>query len=366
MHTFLGVPILVRGGAWGNLYLTEKAGGEEFSEATRRRSSSSPTGPRSRSRTPGSTRTCASAATSSSGPSAALEATSEITRAVGGELDLDRDPRADRQARARARGGAGDADRAASTATSCASSRRPARSRPRCASTRTPVEGSLGGEALRTRRAQRVQPRIDGPARAVGEGARRAGGARRAAAVPRSRARRDRRVRPTRRRARGSARRTSGSCWRSRRARPRRSQRRSTSSPRRTRRSMEASERERGRWARELHDETLQEMGALKVLLAAARRSEDCRGLARGARPGRRAGLRSDRATPGTDHRSASGGAGPARRAARARGARRARRATVRTGRLARARPRLRGRASRDAAHARASRRRSIGWSRRR
>jgi GAF domain-containing protein len=30
MHTFVGVPILVRGQAWGNLYLTEKAGGEEF------------------------------------------------------------------------------------------------------------------------------------------------------------------------------------------------------------------------------------------------------------------------------------------------------------------------------------------------
>ena len=33
MKTFLGVPILLRGAAFGNLYLTEKAGGEEFSEA---------------------------------------------------------------------------------------------------------------------------------------------------------------------------------------------------------------------------------------------------------------------------------------------------------------------------------------------
>jgi signal transduction histidine kinase len=30
MRTFLGVPIVVRGEAWGNLYLTEKAGGERF------------------------------------------------------------------------------------------------------------------------------------------------------------------------------------------------------------------------------------------------------------------------------------------------------------------------------------------------
>src|SRR3954447_1865296 len=33
MRTFLGVPILIRGQAWGNLYLTEKEGGEDFDEA---------------------------------------------------------------------------------------------------------------------------------------------------------------------------------------------------------------------------------------------------------------------------------------------------------------------------------------------
>ena len=32
MHSFLGVPIVVRGQAWGNLYLTEKADGGEFTE----------------------------------------------------------------------------------------------------------------------------------------------------------------------------------------------------------------------------------------------------------------------------------------------------------------------------------------------
>jgi signal transduction histidine kinase len=32
MRTFLGVPILIRGQAWGNLYLTEKAGGDAFTE----------------------------------------------------------------------------------------------------------------------------------------------------------------------------------------------------------------------------------------------------------------------------------------------------------------------------------------------
>ncbi len=33
MNTFLGVPILIRGEAWGNLYLTEKEGGGEFDES---------------------------------------------------------------------------------------------------------------------------------------------------------------------------------------------------------------------------------------------------------------------------------------------------------------------------------------------
>jgi signal transduction histidine kinase len=33
MRTFLGVPVEVRGEPWGNLYLTEKAGGAEFGEA---------------------------------------------------------------------------------------------------------------------------------------------------------------------------------------------------------------------------------------------------------------------------------------------------------------------------------------------
>jgi signal transduction histidine kinase len=43
----------------------------------------------------------------------------------------------------------------------------------------------------------------------------------------------------------------------------------------RLRHSMRASEQERARWARELHDDTLQELGALKVLLDTARQAND-------------------------------------------------------------------------------------------
>jgi signal transduction histidine kinase len=39
--------------------------------------------------------------------------------------------------------------------------------------------------------------------------------------------------------------------------------------------SLDAAERERRRWARELHDDTLQALGALRVLLASARRTAD-------------------------------------------------------------------------------------------
>jgi signal transduction histidine kinase len=45
-------------------------------------------------------------------------------------------------------------------------------------------------------------------------------------------------------------------------------------------RSIDAAEHERSRWARELHDETLQELAALKISLAAARRNGNAKGVA--------------------------------------------------------------------------------------
>ena len=59
----------------------------------------------------------------------------------------------------------------------------------------------------------------------------------------------------------------------------------------RLRKSIEAAEAERRRWARELHDETLQGLGGLKVLLVARRApSRRPRGDARGDRGRGRAG----------------------------------------------------------------------------
>jgi signal transduction histidine kinase len=48
-------------------------------------------------------------------------------------------------------------------------------------------------------------------------------------------------------------------------------------------RSVDASERERVRWARELHDDTLQELAALRIGLSRARRGGDANGLERAA-----------------------------------------------------------------------------------
>ncbi|MBN1529400.1 MAG: GAF domain-containing sensor histidine kinase [Thermoleophilaceae bacterium] len=51
----------------------------------------------------------------------------------------------------------------------------------------------------------------------------------------------------------------------------------------RLRETLEASEQERRRWARELHDETLQELGALKLLLQGARQTGEAGALATAA-----------------------------------------------------------------------------------
>ena len=45
------------------------------------------------------------------------------------------------------------------------------------------------------------------------------------------------------------------------------------------RRSIDSSERERARWARDLHDETLQELSALKIALSSGQRAPDAEGL---------------------------------------------------------------------------------------
>jgi signal transduction histidine kinase len=277
MHTFLGVPILIRGSAWGNLYLTEKEGGEEFSEGDEAAlvvladwAAIAIANARLYEDVRGRRDELERAVRT-------LEATGEITRAVGGELDLGRilelivkRGRALVEARAMLIA-LREGDELHVVA---AAGQVPAETR----DLRAPLDGSLGGEALRTRQAQRVKPGSTGMrapwAKALD--------AKAELVVPllyRDRAlgviaafdglgdsptfsADDERLMLAFAASAATAVATGQHVV-----------------AEGTRRSMEASERERGRWARELHDETLQEMGALKLLLAAARRSQDLEGM---------------------------------------------------------------------------------------
>ena len=84
MRTFLGVPILLRGVAYGNLYLTEKDGGAPFTDGGRGADDDAlPPRPRSRSRTRGCTRR-------RRGGCKQLESLNEIASALASEVELAR------------------------------------------------------------------------------------------------------------------------------------------------------------------------------------------------------------------------------------------------------------------------------------
>jgi len=273
MGAFLGVPVLVRGEAWGNLYLTEKDGGAEFDDADE-----------------------ASVIVLADWAAIAIEnarlyqtielrredleravrgfeATAAIVTAVGAETDLDRIlelvvKRARALINARSvevllRDGDELAIVAGAGHVAGGSGRRP-------------LDGTRTGEAFRTQRPVRISdveadPGVDSAALGVPDASAalivplvyrgealgvlcafdrmsgdatfddddeqvlRAFAASAATAV-------------------ATARSVEGS---------------------RLRATFESAEAERGRWARELHDETLQALAGLKVLLASAARSED-------------------------------------------------------------------------------------------
>ena len=114
----------------------------------------------------------------------------------------------------------------------------------------------------------------------------------------------------------------------------------------RLRYGMEARERERTRWAREIHDETIQGLGALRMRLANARDQDEQEALRAAVRGrARRAGRRDRRAAP-PDHRAAPRGARRPRAGGRAGGARAARAGDRRAGGADRDRPRPGARAT--------------------
>jgi signal transduction histidine kinase len=274
MTSFLGVPIAVRGEAYGNLYLTDKENGVEFTEDDEQfvvvLSEWAAVAIDNARLYENVARRRAELERAVRG----LEATSAIARAVGFETDLDRVLELIVK-RGRAVCDArsllvllqeGEALRVAAAAGEIGSAPLGAE---------IPAEGTLAGSVLATGAGELV-PDLETRA---GHGLDRvAGGARSAVVVPlgfRGRARGvlialdrlrdgpafDRDDEHLLRSFAASAAIAIATAQ--------------TVSSDRFRLSMRASERERSRWARELHDETLQELGALKLLLQAVRHSDD-------------------------------------------------------------------------------------------
>jgi two-component system, NarL family, sensor histidine kinase DevS len=278
MRTFLGVPILVRGEAWGNLYLTEKAGGEEFSASDEEaavvladwaaiaignaRLYRSATGRRDELER----------------AVRGLEATAAIAQAVGAETDLKRVLELVVK-RGRALVEAHDVlillregDELVVAAAAGHVSLGEAR--------RIPVEGSMAGEVLAERRSRRLGAAPDElrvPPSELG-----LENARAALMVPLMYRGEALGVLSVFDRIGSDARFTQDDqflleAFAAQAATAVATAQ--TAATDRLRRSLEASESERRRWARELHDETLQALAGLKVLLSGAIRLEDVEGM---------------------------------------------------------------------------------------
>lgn len=272
MTTFLGVPVMIRGHAWGNLYLTEKEAGE-FDEADEQSASILAEWAAiavENARLYGSVE---SQRDELERAVHRLEATAEIARAVGGETDLDRileivvkRGRALVEARSLLillrEGG--------SLATASVAGERAGH----LAEARIPIAGSIPGQVLEAREPRRIQD-LD-PSLMARPGHAEAGvTALLAPLVYRGQALgvlvaldplapggaysdEDEQVLVSFAASAATAVATAQSVAEDR-----------------TRSGIAAAERERARWARELHDESLQSLAGLRVLLSRARRSDE-------------------------------------------------------------------------------------------
>jgi signal transduction histidine kinase len=271
MTTFLGVPVVIRGHAWGNLYLTEKADGE-FDEADEQSAAILAEWTAVAVDNARLYRDVQSRRDEMERAVHRLEATTEISRAVGGETDLERileivvkRGRALVEARSLLILLREGEDLAL---TSIAGEREAGMGEPQI-----PIRGSIPGQVLEAREPRRVQD-LD-PSLMARPASPDSGVA--ALLVPlifRGQALgtlvaldplgrdtgftdEDEQVLLYFAASAAIAVATAQSVAEDR-----------------TRDSIAAAERERGRWARELHDESLQSMAGLRVLLSAARRAD--------------------------------------------------------------------------------------------
>jgi signal transduction histidine kinase len=270
MANFLGVPVMVRGHAWGNLYLTEKAGGD-FDEADEQSAMILAEWAAIALENARLYRSVQSRGDEMERAVHRLEATTEIARAVGGETDLDRILEIVVK-RGRALVEARSLLILLSVGDELVTASIAGEHKQDMAKARIPISGSIPGRVLEERAPRRVhnlnhpslmaRPRDAGVTallapllyrgRALGvlvaldplgrdagfsdedEGVLLSFAASAATAVATAQSVAEDRARET----------------------------------------IVATERERGRWARELHDESLQSLAGLRVLLSAARRSE--------------------------------------------------------------------------------------------
>jgi signal transduction histidine kinase len=271
MRTFLGVPIVVRGKAWGNLYLTEKQGGREFSDADEEAVMVLADWAAIAIANARLYRDVRQRHDELQRANRGLETTTEIARALGGLTDLDRVLELVVK-RSRALIDARTAELALLEGDEFVIAAAAGEGVGGLQGTRLPVNDSIAAAALRSGRPQRFRelPADTYAARVLG--------ARTALVTPlvfRNRpvgflsvfdrvggtgafSEEDQRLLQAFAASAATAVATA-----------------QTASDEALRRSLQASERERRRWARELHDETLQELAGLKVLLSGARRSGD-------------------------------------------------------------------------------------------
>ncbi|HWI96987.1 MAG TPA: GAF domain-containing sensor histidine kinase [Solirubrobacterales bacterium] len=271
MTNFLGVPVMIRGHAWGNLYLTEKESGD-FDQADEQSAMILAEWAAIAVENARLYRSVRSRGDEMERAVHRLEATTEIARAVGGETDLDRILEiVVKRGRALVEARSllillSEGDELATV--SVAGERKRGADR-----TRIPIAGSIPGRVLEERKAQRVHDLH--PSLMARPGDQGAGVT--ALLVPLAFRGHTLGVLvaldPLGRDAGFSDEDEDMLLSFAASAATAVATAQSVAEDR-TRETIAVTERERGRWARELHDESLQSLAGLRVLLSAARRSE--------------------------------------------------------------------------------------------
>ncbi|HWK26885.1 MAG TPA: GAF domain-containing sensor histidine kinase [Solirubrobacter sp.] len=271
MKTFLGVPILIEGRAWGNLYLTEKEGGAEFTASDEEAVIVLADWAAIAIGNARLYRTVRERRDELERTIRGLETTTEVSRALGGVTDLERVLELVAK-RSRALLDARAAEIALLDGDEFVIAAVAGEGVEGLEGTRVPLTESLAGAALRTGTLQRFE-QVPEETYAYAKL-----GARSALVTPMAFRNRpvgflivfdrlggdrpfneeDERLLQAFAASAATAVATA-----------------QNASEEALRRGIEASEAERGRWARELHDETLQQLGALRLLLSGARRSGD-------------------------------------------------------------------------------------------